>query len=172
MSDTSPSDRPPPPRFSLRARLVGAAALFLFGLTLGIYLEYDLVVGQLAVRCPPISPRIAALAAADYAKQAMVAPHVLDHPIEYSWGEQLVGMQGNVTLEIFVQPDGSVGEARLLHSSGFCPLDATALASVARWHYHPAARGGVPFGSWWMTAVAFRMPANVPLRSKAMAPKR
>ncbi|MEI9992151.1 MAG: energy transducer TonB [Rhizomicrobium sp.] len=146
-----------PPRFSLRARLIGAAALMLSGIAIGVYLEYGIVMGQLAAPCPPVWPRVPPVLGD--ARQGIVAPHVVDHPLDYSWGEQLVGMHGDVLVEVFVEPDGGVGAARLIHSSGYCPLDASALAGIARWRYSPAARHGVPFGAWWITNVAFRLGA-------------
>ncbi len=161
MSD-SRSSGPPPPRFSLRARLTGLAVLFLAGLALGIYLEYGIVMSQLDPRCPHVWRRVPALSGRGDPGQGIVPPHVVEHPLDYNWGELLIGMHGDAVLEVFVQPDGTVGQARLVRSSGYCPLDASALAGVVRWRYQPATRQGIPFGTWWLTSVAFRMNPPMP----------
>lgn len=63
--------------------------------------------------------------------------------------------QGEVLLDVYILPDGSVGEIRLKRSSGHARLDRSALEAVRRWRYVPASRGGEPIPYWYIQPIAF-----------------
>ena len=50
--------------------------------------------------------------------------------------------EGDVLLDVHVLPDGSVGDAKVMHSSGSPHLDAAALISAGYWRYRPLIQGG------------------------------
>jgi protein TonB len=55
--------------------------------------------------------------------------------------------QGGVVVLIHVLPDGAVGGAEVVDTSGFASLDNAALVAVRLWHFLPALKDGraVPF---------------------------
>lgn len=66
-----------------------------------------------------------------------------------------LGEQGRVMLDVFILPDGSVGEIKLNRSSGFPRLDNAALQAVKTWKYVPARRGDKPIPFWYVQPVSF-----------------
>ena len=55
-----------------------------------------------------------------------------------------LGAQGSVEVELFVQPDGRVGDARIVKSSGYDAFDRNTLDEAKRsWRLMPATRDGV-----------------------------
>lgn len=67
-----------------------------------------------------------------------------------------LGEVGVVILQIFVTPDGRVGDVRLAKSSGFKRLDDAALKHVKRaWRYTPGTKDGKPAGMWITQPVRF-----------------
>lgn len=67
------------------------------------------------------------------------------------------GYSGVVELRIEVLADGTAGRVELLKSSGHEVLDEAAIASVRRWRFRPATRGGVSEVSWIEAPVIFRL---------------
>jgi protein TonB len=68
------------------------------------------------------------------------------------------GGQGTIELEVYVLPNGRVGDARVVKSTGFEELDRAALAEAKRnWHLLPATRDGVPIEQWYRLRVTFRL---------------
>jgi protein TonB len=66
--------------------------------------------------------------------------------------------EGAVDLEIYVMPDGRVGDARILKSSGFEDFDRSALQEARRnWHMLPATRDGQPVAQWYALRVVFKL---------------
>ncbi|MEO8062656.1 MAG: energy transducer TonB [Pseudomonadota bacterium] len=66
--------------------------------------------------------------------------------------------QGSVDVEIFVQPDGRVGDARILKSSGYEAFDRNTLDEAKRrWRLVPATRDGVPVPQWYRLRVVFKL---------------
>jgi protein TonB len=65
--------------------------------------------------------------------------------------------EGRVLLEVYIRADGTVGEVRLLQSSGFRRLDADAMQSVKRWRYVPARRGNQPIPYWYRQPVDYQL---------------
>jgi protein TonB len=66
------------------------------------------------------------------------------------------GMRFNV--EILVRKDGTVGDVKLLQSSGDPDWDSLALRSIRKWLFDPARRDGTPVELW------VRQPLLVQLR--------
>ena len=66
------------------------------------------------------------------------------------------GIQGEVTLEIVVRRDGSVGDVRVLRGLGG-GLDREAIAAVRQWRFGPARRLGAPVDVIVEVSVAFKL---------------
>jgi protein TonB len=65
--------------------------------------------------------------------------------------------EGDVLLRLTVLPDGTVGDAKILTSSGSPQLDASALVSVGYWRYWPARRAGKPVAANVTVRVKFKL---------------
>lgn len=63
--------------------------------------------------------------------------------------------QGRVLFDVYILPDGTVGEIRLRRSSGHARLDEAALRAVRRWRYIPAKRGDEPIPYWYVQPIDF-----------------
>ncbi len=68
--------------------------------------------------------------------------------------------QGDVLLQVLVEPNGEVGDVRIAHSSGHAQLDAAALIGVGYWYYVPAVRNHQAVESWVTVRIRFRIPQN------------
>src|SRR5437870_8142396 len=69
-----------------------------------------------------------------------------------------LGKEGVVPLEVLVTPDGRAADVRVLRSSGFAPLDDSAVTTVReRWRFIPQRRGGVPVESRVTVPIRFRL---------------
>lgn len=69
-----------------------------------------------------------------------------------------LGKEGVVLLEVLVAADGSAADVRVVESSGFAPLDESAVATVrSRWRFVPARRAGVPIASRVTVPIRFRL---------------
>jgi protein TonB len=56
--------------------------------------------------------------------------------------------QGEVLLKVEVLQNGRVGEVEVEKSSGYEVLDQSALATVKKWRFIPAKKGGVAIPCW------------------------
>jgi protein TonB len=66
--------------------------------------------------------------------------------------------EGAVDLELYVLPNGRVGDARVLKSSGFEDFDRSALQEARRsWRFLPATRDGEAFAQWYRLRVVFKL---------------
>lgn len=65
--------------------------------------------------------------------------------------------QGRVLLDVYILPDGSVGEIRLRESCGYPRLDRSALEAVRHWRYLPARRGTEPIPYWYVQPILFSL---------------
>ena len=66
--------------------------------------------------------------------------------------------QGSVDVEVFVQPDGRVSEARILKSSGYDAFDRNTMDEAKRkWRLVPATRDGVAIPQWYRLRVVFKL---------------
>ncbi len=69
-----------------------------------------------------------------------------------------LGKEGVVLLEVLVAPDGGAADVRMIRSSGFAPLDESAVTTVReRWRFVPARRDGVPVESRVTVPIRFRL---------------
>jgi protein TonB len=79
----------------------------------------------------------------------------------YPFVARRAGAQGVVLLRVRVRANGTVAEVQLAHSSGFAPLDDSALQTVReRWRFVPARQGGVPVESWVEVPIQFVLAAS------------
>ena len=68
------------------------------------------------------------------------------------------GSAGNIVVEIYVLPNGRVGDARVVKSTGFESLDRATLAEAKRnWRLKPATRDGQAIAEWHRLSVVFRL---------------
>ena len=68
------------------------------------------------------------------------------------------GDEGVVDLEVYVLPNGRVGDTRVRKSSGFEDFDRAAMQEARRsWRMTPATRDGVPFAQWYPLRVVFKL---------------
>ncbi|OPL17616.1 MAG: hypothetical protein AVO35_09305 [Candidatus Aegiribacteria sp. MLS_C] len=58
------------------------------------------------------------------------------------------GVEGTVTLWVYVSTDGSVEDVRLYNSSGVNSLDQAALSAASNTRWTPAQNNGIPVGVW------------------------
>lgn len=65
--------------------------------------------------------------------------------------------EGRVLFDVYILPDGSVGQIKLKRSSGFPRLDEAALEAVRRWRYIPAKRGNEPIPYWYVQPLDFQL---------------
>jgi protein TonB len=85
------------------------------------------------------------------------ARHPLSQP-PYPPGEIRAGNTGTADIEIYVLPNGRVGDARIVKSTGYPALDQSALDEAKRkWRLTPATRDGVPFAQWHRLRVTFKL---------------
>jgi protein TonB len=65
-------------------------------------------------------------------------------------------LEGAVEIEVYVLPNGRVGDARVFRSTGHAVLDQAAIDEAKRrWRLQPATRDGVPFAQWHKFRVVF-----------------
>jgi periplasmic protein TonB len=68
------------------------------------------------------------------------------------------GGTGSVEIEVYVLPNGRVGDARVTKSTGIPALDQSAVDEAKRrWRLMPATRDGVPFAQWHKLRVVFEL---------------
>jgi len=68
------------------------------------------------------------------------------------------GAEGTIEVEVYVLPNGRVGDARVVKSTGFEELDLAAMAEAKRsWRLLPATRDGVPIAQWHRLRVTFKL---------------
>jgi len=68
------------------------------------------------------------------------------------------GNQGTVDLEVYVLPNGRVGDVRVIKSAGWEELDRSAIAEAKRyWRLLPATRDGEPVAQWHKLRVTFKL---------------
>jgi periplasmic protein TonB len=76
----------------------------------------------------------------------------------YPASDTRLGNEGTADVEIYVLPNGRVGDARILKSTGFERLDRSTLEEARRsWRLIPATRDGVPIAQWYKVRVTFKL---------------
>ena len=79
----------------------------------------------------------------------------------YPLAARRLGVEGVVTLDVLVRPDGSPAEVRVRSSSGSALLDDSAVETVrSRWRFVPARRGNVPVQSRVSFPIRFKLDAG------------
>jgi len=66
--------------------------------------------------------------------------------------------QGRVVLRILVRSDGSVGQVKVVESSGSPVLDDAAVRAATSWTFAPATRDGQPVEAWAIIPIQFVVP--------------
>lgn len=94
--------------------------------------------------------------------EPVIPPHTdaanLKNPVPaYPGMSRRLREQGRVVLDVHVLADGSVGEVRLRHSSGYTRLDQAAIKAVRVWRYVPARRSDLPISYWYAQPVVFAL---------------
>lgn len=95
------------------------------------------------------------------AKAVVVQPQVdakrgLTEPT-YPAQDVRFGNEGTVMLSVYVLANGAVGEVRLLQTSGFPRLDASAVTEARRWKFKPGTEDGKPAAMWKQLPITFRL---------------
>jgi len=104
---------------------------------------------------PPVQAAPAPEAPAPVTPPRTDAAHLNNPAPQYPALSRRLGEQGRVMLDVYILPDGSVGEIKLNRSSGFPRLDNAALQAVKTWKYVPAKRGDKPIPFWYVQPVSF-----------------
>ena len=99
---------------------------------------------------------------------------MLDHPLrqpEYPPELRARGEQGVVGVDVLVNVDGSVKDARILMSSGHPPMDAATLKEARTWRFEPGQINGRPAAIWSTFFITFSISggAAMPDQKQAMA---
>lgn len=92
--------------------------------------------------------------------EELIPPHTdavhLNNPTpQYPALSRRLGEEGKVLLDVYILPNGNVGEIKLKKSSGFTRLDDSALLTVKSWKYVPAKRGVKPIAFWYVQPISF-----------------
>ena len=85
------------------------------------------------------------------------ASHLNNPAPAYPNVSRRLGEQGRVLFDVYILPDGTVGEIKLKRSSGYTRLDDAALAAVRAWRYVPARRGDMPIPYWYVQPITFAL---------------
>lgn len=77
---------------------------------------------------------------------------------EYPASSRRAGEAGTVVLDLYILPNGRVGDARVQKSSGFPRLDEAAVREAKRsWRFVPGTEDGKPVAMWHSTKVTFNL---------------
>lgn len=92
----------------------------------------------------------------------MDTPVALDPepPVQYPVDLYQQGVEGTVTLRLFVDTSGTVvaESTQVAESSGYPAFDSAAVAGVPQMHFAPAQRDGRPVATAFSQPVHFRLP--------------
>ncbi|MCU0764116.1 MAG: energy transducer TonB [Hydrogenophaga sp.] len=107
---------------------------------------------------PPAAPApVAAEQTVPVIRPRSDAAHLSNPAPVYPAVSRRLGEQGRVLFDVYILPDGTVGEIKLKRSSGFARLDEAALEAVRQWRYVPAKRGDQPIPYWYVQPIDFAM---------------
>jgi protein TonB len=104
------------------------------------------------VAAPPAPPPVA-LTKAGFDPRRPVRSNADFYPSASIRAEE----EGVATVDIFIDAEGRVTDARIKQSSGFERLDEATLKYVKTWRMKPATRGGVAEGSWVTIPVRWKL---------------
>src|SRR5262249_7071211 len=98
----------------------------------------------------PAQPPPVFASAAARCDPRVTEPHAISTP-GATFPEAALDAQrcGDLSLELLVHPDGSVGDVRVVHAVDTTPngLDQAAVAAARRWKFEPGTRAGQPAAS-------------------------
>lgn len=75
----------------------------------------------------------------------------------YPGESKLAGEQGSTILQVLVDEAGNASEVRVVRSSGFARLDASAVDAVEQWKFAPQTRGTTPVAAWGEMELRFNL---------------
>lgn len=103
---------------------------------------------------PPIAPKAPAKPSTPPRADPRRPPTKPDYPAS----SRRAGEEGTVVLELYILPNGRVGEARVQKSSGYPRLDEAAVREAKRsWRFIPGTENGEPVAMWHATKVTFNL---------------
>jgi periplasmic protein TonB len=77
---------------------------------------------------------------------------------DYPSASRRLGEEGSVVLQLFVNEEGKVTEAKVQTSSGFPRLDEAAVKdALRRWKFTPGTENGKPKAMWHQLKITFRL---------------
>ena len=116
---------------------------------------------------PPVNSAVDANRAMDLStetKPSIVSPirkarplYRQNPPPRYPRTARRRGQEGSVVLEVKVLKDGTVGDMRLLSSSGYTALDKAAIKSVRKWLFEPGMQGNQEVDMWVRVPIRFKI---------------
>lgn len=83
-------------------------------------------------------------------------PAYQPEPVYPAFARRL-GYEGRVVIQIQVMASGAVGVVNVERSSGYAMLDEAAMATVKRWRFRPAQRGGQPVDATLLVPITFKL---------------
>jgi protein TonB len=106
---------------------------------------------------PPRAPTGAPAGEARLVGVRVDSRHPLSQPV-YPSTDIRQGNEGTAEIEVYVLPDGRVGDARIVKSAGSPTLDQSAIDEARRrWRLLPATRDGQPYAQWHRLKVTFNL---------------
>jgi len=109
---------------------------------------------QKPVAQPPIQPKAPAVASTAPKVDPKRPPTKPDYPAS----SRRAGEAGTVVLDLYILPNGRVGDAKVQKSSGFPRLDEAAVKEAKRsWRFTPGTENGQPVAMWHSTKVTFNL---------------
>ncbi|MBC7501242.1 MAG: energy transducer TonB [Herminiimonas sp.] len=85
------------------------------------------------------------------------AAYLNNPPPAYPPLARRMGDEGKVMLRVFVTPEGTAGEVRVLTSSGSPMFDDAAMAAVRQWRFVPARQGDNAVAAWVQVPIVFKL---------------
>jgi periplasmic protein TonB len=109
---------------------------------------------QKPVAQPPIQQKAPAVASTAPKVDPKRPPTKPDYPAS----SRRAGEAGTVVLDLYILPNGRVGDAKVQKSSGFPRLDEAAVKEAKRsWRFTPGTENGQPVAMWHSTKVTFNL---------------
>lgn len=78
----------------------------------------------------------------------------------YPESAQKAGVEGRVWVQVLVDKEGKVADVRVHKSSGYEPLDSSALETARKATWKPAIQGGKPVAVWVLYEVMFKLSSK------------
>ena len=106
---------------------------------------------------PPVVPPAVPVPEPQLVGVRVDSRHPLTQPL-YPTTDIRQGNEGTAEIEVYVLPNGRVGDARIAKSAGSPTLDQSALEEAKRrWRLLPATRDGEPYAQWHRLKVTFNL---------------